>query len=704
MAESASARSSQDQGTKQAARSASERTRQPAPAGLEANILALQGAIGNRATGQLLQSAIDRQQMNVAILQRKCASCATNGGQCANCKDEETLQRKAESAAALSHPVNGVPPTVHDALNSGNGRPLDPTTRSLMESRFNHDFSRVSIHNNETANRAAASVNAAAFTVGNSIWFGHGQYQTHTNQGLYLLAHELAHTIQQRGQAPSVGRRLLIGSVNDPAETAADQAAAAVLQHGPVPALRALRPVLRRVPLPFDPREIVRQAVPQVMRTDDPNVVNVEYENNTYRVRRRVTGWREECETVETDEPARLSADFNSSDAWAQVEWCTSGGRSTRGRIRIGANVPAALQRAIRDLTSGSRDPRDALRDLDLTPFVEVDIAQSEQVRVRGRAETTVRPGTGDVRGGRGSVGVELPGATIEFDLSVTAPERPGERTDVRVGGTVTIPLERRPPRVECRRTRVCRYIPEYTLGCVQRIPEQRVPRSQERFLHFEYATDVIATRNSSTGRNRRAENNRAAEQNDREIPRLQQLLDGGWQVSSIRGFTSPEGPRQHRRESTFIGNQQLSENRANAAQHFIEGLCNPGGALSMRRRTCFSPSVRPIGDGELLTADDPATGRELEGAPLASQATTRFLQSPDEESRRTPELEQQLGAATPRQQGSLIYPLLRRAAITFTREETIPAREQQLDTCPPAVEREARGHFDRLQQRRQRR
>jgi hypothetical protein len=460
--------------------------------------------------------------------------------------------------------------------------------------------------------------------------------------------------------------------------------------------------MLRRQPLPFDPSsEAIRQAIPLITTTGDPNVVEVQFENNIYRVRRRVTGWRQECETVETHEPAQLSADFDRSNAWVQVEWCTAGGRSTRGRIRFGADIPAALQQAVRRLILGGQDPRTALRDLDLTPFVEVDIARSEQVRIRGRAETTVRPGAGEARGGRGSVGVELPGATIEFEISVTAPERPGEQTGVQGGFRVTIPLERRPQRVECRRTEVCRYVPQYSLGCVQRIPEQRVPHTEDRFLYFEYATDVIAKRDSSTGRNRRAENNRAAEQNERELPRLQQLIDQGWQVSSIRGFTSPEGLRRQRREGGFIGNKQLSEKRARAAQRFIEGLCNPGGALTMRRRACFLPDIPVTGEGELLTAEEPATGREMEGRPLAEQATTRFLQSPEEESRRTPELEEQLAAATPRQKASLVYPLLRRAAMTFTREETIPAREQELDTCPPAVEREVRSHFDNLQRRR---
>ena len=77
--------------------------------------------------------------------------------------------------------------------------------------------------------------------------------------------------------------------------------------------------------------------------------------------------------------------------------------------------------------------------------------------------------------------------------------------------------------------------------------------------------------------------------------------------------------------------------------------------------------------------------------APILTKLSTGKSAEGAEMSRR----ERALDAAT--------YPLLRRAAINLTREETIPGREQRLDTCPPAVEREVRTHFDNLQRRRQR-
>lgn len=693
-------RAAKDKSTTQNQTRSQNSSRQTNEHGPEADMMFLQSTVGNRAFGQMLQNRNVNSRSGDAIIQRKC-SC---GGTCAQCqeKDEQHLQRKESGGSTLPLQANGIPQVVQSVLERRDGYTLDPQIRSDMKAHFKQDFGQVRIHTDTTAHRAAASINAAAFTVGNSIWFGQGQYQPYTDRGRYLLAHELAHTIQQHGQISSPQRSLLIGSVNDPAEAAADSAASAVLRNGVVPVLGTAKPMLRRRQPSFDPHQPIGLAdyerlVPIVTGTENPNVVNVTYEGNTYRVRRRITGQRVVRETRETSDSARLRADFDRSNAWVQVEWCSAGGSSTRGRVRLGANIPDALQQTIRDIVFSGQDPRTALRSLDLTPFLEVDIARSEQFRVRARADTTIQPSTGNIQRGGGSLGLELPGATLEFNIGVTPGQGPQGQTGVDVGIGVRVEFGDRPEPVRCTETTIERYIPEYALECVQQIPPRQVPQNQSRFLYFEYATGIIATQNSSTGRSRRAENNRAASQNDQEIPRIQQLINEGWQVSAIRGYTSPEGPRGQG-EGGFIGNQSLSELRATAAQRYIEGLCNPSGAI--RPRTCFTPNAPISGEGELLTADEPTTGRELEGAPLATQATPRFLGSEGEASRWTPQLEQQLTTATPRQQASLIYPLLRRVAIDFTKEVTTPAREQNLETCPPAVEREARGYFDNQQRR----
>ena len=71
-----------------------------------------------------------------------------------------------------------------------------------MERRLGHDFSRVQVHSGAAAEQSAREVQARAYTVGHQIVFAPGEYQPHTLSGRRLLAHELAHTVQQSDGAP----------------------------------------------------------------------------------------------------------------------------------------------------------------------------------------------------------------------------------------------------------------------------------------------------------------------------------------------------------------------------------------------------------------------------------------------------------------------------------------------------------------------
>ena len=92
---------------------------------------------------------------------------------------------------------------VDDAVASG-GRPLDPALRHSMESRFRADFSGVRLHDGARASDAAAQLDATAFTVGEDIAFAGSIPDATTYEGRHLLAHELAHVVQQRS-APRGG-------------------------------------------------------------------------------------------------------------------------------------------------------------------------------------------------------------------------------------------------------------------------------------------------------------------------------------------------------------------------------------------------------------------------------------------------------------------------------------------------------------------
>ncbi|WP_460163876.1 eCIS core domain-containing protein [Pseudomonas sp. S2_F03] len=131
------------------------------------------------------------------LLQRKCACGAGAGssGECESCAAgrQQNLQRKSNGASG----GQGVPDSVNETL-ARPGRPLDADTRDFMESRFGSDFAAVRVHDDSAAGASARDVDAHAFTVGQDIVFGDGQYQPHSDSGRHLLAHELAHTVQQQ--------------------------------------------------------------------------------------------------------------------------------------------------------------------------------------------------------------------------------------------------------------------------------------------------------------------------------------------------------------------------------------------------------------------------------------------------------------------------------------------------------------------------
>jgi hypothetical protein len=115
---------------------------------------------------------------------------------CEHCEHEEKLHRKeaVNSSGNLT-----APSSVSDVTNS-TGQRLDSNTRNFMESRMGHDFGDVQIHNDSLAHKSSSEINALAYTHKNHVVFGAGQYQPNSDSGKQLLAHELAHVVQQRNK------------------------------------------------------------------------------------------------------------------------------------------------------------------------------------------------------------------------------------------------------------------------------------------------------------------------------------------------------------------------------------------------------------------------------------------------------------------------------------------------------------------------
>jgi hypothetical protein len=97
----------------------------------------------------------------------------------------------------LQPDMAGVPPIVNEVLRSP-GQPLDAKKRAFFEQRFRHDFSQVRIHSDMKAAESAKAVKAQAYTVGRDIVFGDKGRTLYNSDEQQLLAHELAHVVQQR--------------------------------------------------------------------------------------------------------------------------------------------------------------------------------------------------------------------------------------------------------------------------------------------------------------------------------------------------------------------------------------------------------------------------------------------------------------------------------------------------------------------------
>ena len=104
------------------------------------------------------------------------------------------VRRKASNGAgAGAHDVSAVKEQL------GSGHSLDGRVQSQMSSAFGYDFSSVRVHTDAKAGELSSQLNARAFTIGSDVAFAGGEYKPGTLVGDALIAHELAHVVQQGG-------------------------------------------------------------------------------------------------------------------------------------------------------------------------------------------------------------------------------------------------------------------------------------------------------------------------------------------------------------------------------------------------------------------------------------------------------------------------------------------------------------------------
>ncbi|MCE9577738.1 MAG: DUF4157 domain-containing protein, partial [Deltaproteobacteria bacterium] len=119
--------------------------------------------------------------------------------------------RSSNAAGALA-PGEAVPGkrTLTEALPRAGGAPLPAGLRAELGGALGADLTEVRLHGDAAAAGRAASLDAAAYAVGQDIHLGAGAPALDTPEGRHLIAHEVAHTVQQRGAASGPQAKLEI--------------------------------------------------------------------------------------------------------------------------------------------------------------------------------------------------------------------------------------------------------------------------------------------------------------------------------------------------------------------------------------------------------------------------------------------------------------------------------------------------------------
>ena len=129
-----------------------------------------------------------------------------------------TVNRSPAASAAIVGAAGGeVDADTSARIRRSSGRPLDPTVRGEMESGFGTDFGAVRVHTGGEAEQLNRSLSAQAFTTGSDIFLGAGTPSSSTDAGRHLLAHELAHVVQQTAPSTVARRSSIVRRKFDPA-------------------------------------------------------------------------------------------------------------------------------------------------------------------------------------------------------------------------------------------------------------------------------------------------------------------------------------------------------------------------------------------------------------------------------------------------------------------------------------------------------
>ena len=504
---------------------------------------------------------------------------------CTHCEEEERAQRKPlasfiqKKQSSTNNAVvanDNVSNQIQSTKNNGNS--ISTSIKSFMESRFGADFSNVKIHTGKYSAQLSKELNAQAFTVGNDIYFNEGKYSPDSFAGKHLLAHELTHTIQQG--ASGLKNNFIQSKGN----------------------------LIQR-------KEDAKPTTEQKEITEDDRKIRVE---------RIITPG--ECK-VTKNSSSSASGDFKNSKVFFEAKGCKNNVtgeaygdldfkdfvdgadkfiKAVPSSFTSGGNIPDNLSKEI------NKDFKDANLKASLRLVLRIGHVR---VETKGTGSTNLDKSyeagvSGFIRYANGKFNIELgggfdktwsqikdtdeatvhlytdigpviirvdakhtnTGTTIEGkigDADISKNHGVGitysdENGDKKILFTFSftlperIPTENAPDCVFCDCEK-----PDIRFACSDITPGKPAePKIKERKfipLFYKYATT-----------DPRNDGEVPAAEYDKTIGTIIQAIEDGYTIGHIEGYTSPEGPLDHKR-GKFEGNEQLSKDRAQKAADKIK-------------------------------------------------------------------------------------------------------------------------------------
>jgi hypothetical protein len=602
-----------------------------------------------------------------SIIRRKPA-CAC-GGSCPNCKapstkenEESPLQIRREPEPLAPQGLGGgpLPPGLGSYLHNSasGGHVLAGAPRQALEASFGRPLGGVHVIHDESAARAATALQARAFTLGNAIWFGRGEYRPETPDGFHLLAHEVAHSAQHSAAPSRVHADLVVGPANDPVEREADRAADAAMRGERASLSGSAQGTvhLQRIGCSASPASRPDQRI-------------VRCPNGDFLVTLTTT-----TEPSRPDTQVWTNAGWNDSVIWLQLGVCSN---ATVVTITPTVDLPRAVLEVLGNVLSGSG----ALSGVSLTTGLRISVLQSRSFTLS--VGPTVTVDQSGVTGVGGSVTVQ----TDDVTASVGGTYDPQTRS-----GGLTFTLSEGAPqrRVDCTRPPRQRLVfecrPITHVPGTPEVPEQRA--QEERYLFFRYAQSTVAPDFQRPAARRGTTPGVDLRERIQAPTDLPDLHRQGYRVIGIEGFTSPEGPRQ-RETRTFEGNIELAQSRADAALRWVGTQCPE----------CNTSGVTPQGRAELPPVQG-ALEPEPRGRTMERGAVQEFLQT-DPLRPGDPAVEAEFRRLPERSQRDQVFELQRRAVIHLERvvqqrvPEVAPRDETGLPgACAEGVTEAARASF----------